>query len=431
MCISCDREVRPRQHAISCDLCERWQHRLCDTGITLAAYNNAKQGYALQFICRPCEQRNWPAEDPAEQEVEQPEEPEVEPVLEPAPEAAPEAEAELEPEQPIDPLDGTFDIGHRDADDPPEPMDTSLNAEPDLPDEILPDDNGSLKTPQRTSFRPDDNVIHYKVLEKGSKRGGCLLTASNGFTFGVKKDLKKSTLWTCSVRSAKMRCHATVSQVGDVFRPGFQIHTHPADLKLPIYKEVAAKVKQQVTDNPQVRAMDIVTTVITRDILVEQRFLAPKQKQMKRTANKHRSANRPADPDNLDFELDVDYLKCADFLVADLRVDLARHIVFATEFQLNMLKHASRWFMDGTFKVVKAPFKSTGQLLSIHAFILKDGQRKQLPLAFALMSRKTEADYIAVLQSLKDRMVDPVVAHFVVDFEVLGWVSEKSFQEST
>ncbi|CAC5396516.1 unnamed protein product [Mytilus coruscus] len=148
MCISCDREVRLRQHAILCDLCERWQHRLCGTGITLQAYNKAKHGYALQFICRPCKQRNWRAEEPAEPEV-----------------------------------------------------------------------------------------------------------------------------------------------------------------------------KQQVTDNLQVRAMDIVTTVITRDIPVQQRFLAPKQKQVNRTANKHRSANRPADPDNLDFELDVDYRKCADFLVADLRVE--------------------------------------------------------------------------------------------------------------
>ncbi|CAC5388443.1 unnamed protein product [Mytilus coruscus] len=52
--------------------------------------------------------------------------------------------------------------------------------------------------------------------------------------------------------------------------------------------------------------------------------------------------------------------------------------------------------------------EQTGQLLSIHAFILKDGQRKH----FALMSRKTEADYVAVLQSLKNRMVDTAVAHF-------------------
>ncbi|KAH3704175.1 hypothetical protein DPMN_079231 [Dreissena polymorpha] len=32
LCISCDRIVSPRQHAITCDLCDRWQHRTCDTG---------------------------------------------------------------------------------------------------------------------------------------------------------------------------------------------------------------------------------------------------------------------------------------------------------------------------------------------------------------------------------------------------------------
>lgn len=39
----------------------------------------------------------------------------------------------------------------------------SLNAERDLPDDIL----------------PDDGVIRYKVLEKGSKRGGRLLVDIN------------------------------------------------------------------------------------------------------------------------------------------------------------------------------------------------------------------------------------------------------------
>ncbi|CAG2221201.1 unnamed protein product [Mytilus edulis] len=206
MCISCDREVRPRQHAVSCDVCERWQHRLCGTGITFQAYKDARHGNDLQFICTPCEQINWPV---------------PEPIVEPAP----EPDAELQPDQP-NALDGTFDIGHRNADDQPEPMDTSLNVDPDLPDEIL----------------EDDHVIHYKVLEKGSKRGGRLLVASNGYTFGVKNANQKSTLWTCSVRSAELRCHATVSQVGDHFRPGIQNHIHPSDLKLPIYKEMAAKV---------------------------------------------------------------------------------------------------------------------------------------------------------------------------------------------
>ena len=59
LCIACDREVRHRQHAISCDICERWQHRLCDTGITLQEYNLARQDNQLQFICRPCEENYW------------------------------------------------------------------------------------------------------------------------------------------------------------------------------------------------------------------------------------------------------------------------------------------------------------------------------------------------------------------------------------
>jgi hypothetical protein len=56
LCIACDREVRPRQHAISCDICERGKHRLCDTGITFQEYNLARQDNQLQLICRPCEE---------------------------------------------------------------------------------------------------------------------------------------------------------------------------------------------------------------------------------------------------------------------------------------------------------------------------------------------------------------------------------------
>lgn len=54
-------------------------------------------------------------------------------------------------------------------------------------------------------------------------------------------------------------------------------------------------------DNPQVRAMEVVTSITTTDVPREERHLAPKQKHLKRTANKYRSASRPAEPDNFDF----------------------------------------------------------------------------------------------------------------------------------
>ncbi|KAH3694034.1 hypothetical protein DPMN_081473 [Dreissena polymorpha] len=43
--------------------------------------------------------------------------------------------------------------------------------------------------------------------------------------------------------------------------------------------------------------------------------------------------------------------------------------------------------------------------------------KKQLPLVFALMSTKTEADYVAVLTAIKEKLNNPVVDNFVLDFE--------------
>jgi len=54
LCIQCNREVRRRQHAVSCDYCERWQHRLCDTGINITEYRNAMRVGHLDWVCTPC-----------------------------------------------------------------------------------------------------------------------------------------------------------------------------------------------------------------------------------------------------------------------------------------------------------------------------------------------------------------------------------------
>ena len=71
--------------------------------------------------------------------------------------------------------------------------------------------------------------------------------------------------------------------------------------------------------------------------------------------------------------------------------------------------------MDGTFKIVKDPFK---QLFSIHAFVTHGQCTKQVPLAFALMSRREWGDYKAVLEALLGVMTRrPSVRWIMMDFE--------------
>jgi hypothetical protein len=55
---------------------------------------------------------------------------------------------------------------------------------------------------------------------------------------------------------------------------------------------------------------------------------------------------------NYSLQIDTDFLKCEDFLIGDVGVEGARHLLFSTPFQLEILKRSKRWFMDGTFKVI-------------------------------------------------------------------------------
>ena len=46
LCIACQKEVDGHRHSISCDVCERWQHRLCGTGIVFFLYI-----FYIIFVC--------------------------------------------------------------------------------------------------------------------------------------------------------------------------------------------------------------------------------------------------------------------------------------------------------------------------------------------------------------------------------------------
>ncbi len=95
-----------------------------------------------------------------------------------------------------------------------------------------------------------------------------------------------------------------------------------------------------------------------------------------RAANRHRQKMRPAEPTDLEFEVNEDHIP-EDFLKSDVKVDGRRHLVFATQNMLDLLSKSKTWYIDGTFKVVKEPFT---QLFTIHSFVRSGECVKQVPL---------------------------------------------------
>ena len=80
------------------------------------------------------------------------------------------------------------------------------------------------------------------------------------------------------------------------------------------------------------------------------------------------------------------------------------------------------WYVDATFKVVREPFY---QLFSIHAFVRSGSDTKQIPLLFALMSRRRTKDYVAVIELVMEKLGVPNVQRFVADFEIAVWKAFK------
>ena len=99
-------------------------------------------------------------------------------------------------------------------------------------------------------------------------------------------------------------------------------------------------------------------------------------------ANRLRQGQRPEDPVELQFELNLEHIPCH-FLRGDMVCGDRRHLIFASDQQLQLLSRALTWYLDGTFYVVKSPFT---QLFSIHAVVRQEQVTKQVPLVFVLMS---------------------------------------------
>ena len=96
-----------------------------------------------------------------------------------------------------------------------------------------------------------------------------------------------------------------------------------------------------------------------------------------------------------------------------------RHLVLASDRQMEVLSKSKIWYIDGTFKLCRQPFS---QLLTVNAFVRNDDHVKQVPLVFVVMSGRKKRDYKAVLETVISLLPNQSrVIKIVLDFEKAMW----------
>jgi hypothetical protein len=79
MCVDCCLVVTDEEEAVQCELCDKWQHRACNSVVTAAQYHNAVVGDGNpNFVCINCNVRDNLQDV---QEVVEPEEDSLEDVV--------------------------------------------------------------------------------------------------------------------------------------------------------------------------------------------------------------------------------------------------------------------------------------------------------------------------------------------------------------
>ncbi|XP_074659300.1 uncharacterized protein LOC141912033 isoform X2 [Tubulanus polymorphus] len=117
----------------------------------------------------------------------------------------------------------------------------------------------------------------------------------------------------------------------------------------------------------------------------------PAPENLARQGKGARQGQRPDHPNDLHFQLETDFIADG-FFRKDISVDDRRHLVFATQKQVDILKGSKRWYMD-----VRRPFT---KLFSIHSFVRSGKNIKQIPLVFVLIYGKRKKDYKKVLKAV-------------------------------
>lgn len=234
-----------------------------------------------------------------------------------------------------------------------------------------------------------------------SQKGNRKLSLSNFLYTKEKSASDRKTIWRCEKRTCKARLHLSHNDE-IVFGPTAHLHA-------PIHGKYSVAVARSNMNRRARESMETTRQIIQQglaEVSVENAHLLPSRENVSRVIRHHRQKVQ-GHQENLNLFLTT--ISGEPFL----RINTARLMLFASPEDLAALFVNGNWFADGTFRVTPQQYE---QLYTIHVIDLQGVNR---PCAYALMSGKSEEDYVHLLQNLIQLSPPGTVPNTViVDFEL-------------
>ena len=286
----------------------------------------------------------------------------------------------------------------------------------------------------------EDPNLSYFVIEKGSKRGGDLITDSWGFHYSYWRKTgrpgKYCKYFRCPKRNGnktdcgcllKIRNFNYNEEPMNIIKN--KVHNHPPNFSINVKREINMELKrycmEKLCDNPcQIISQVMAANPDFKKKLFEAGSSLPTIKSMKQTIFRHRALHAPPKVRDINFDLDHRFLpNIPNFYRGQVFTTQGRHMIFFSDQQLEYLKITTSWYVDGTFKIMRDPFL---QLLTIHTIVFFNQQTTSIPIAFIYMSRRRKIDYLEVFREIieivkRNSGEKPKVRKIMADFEIALW----------
>ena len=134
-------------------------------------------------------------------------------------------------------------------------------------------------------------------------------------------------------------CKASIIEQSGSFYLASNAHNHAAEVGATLAASITAKVKPKAAVDIFRPASAIVEEVLLEDLKDVPCLCFPKREYIAWVANRHQQHLRPQDPTDLNFDVEEDHIPDR-FLRGDIQVRLRRHLMFATDQQLQHLAWA-------------------------------------------------------------------------------------------